>query len=163
MSMQAIYKICALVGTLIIVADVGFSWDRIQKFEHTVSSVFEVVVTSQMEFDGLQKELSHINKVLAQAGNISDEQKVQIDGVDYSPYEVERLKNERGNIKLYMQEKQLDLSEVNREKTFILNEVRALFLGSLVFLIIGTLLSVFGYLAWYFKIELFEDRRKVPR
>jgi len=161
--MQAIYKICALVGTLIIVADVGFSWDRIQKFEHTVSSVFEVVVTSQMEFDGLQKELSHINKVLAQAGNISDEQKVQIDGVDYSPYEVERLKNERGNIKLYMQEKQLDLSEVNREKTFILNEVRALFLGSLVFLIIGTLLSVFGYLAWYFKIELFEDRRKVPR
>lgn len=161
--MQSLYKVCALVGTFIIIADVFFSWERIQKFEYTVSSVFEIIITSQMEFDGLRQELVHINKVLAQADNMDEVKKVQIDGVDYSSYEVERLKNERGNIKLYMQEKQLDLSEVNREKKFIINEVRVLFLVSLMVLIIGTLLSAFGYLAWYFKIELFEDRRKMPR
>ena len=62
-----------------------------------------------------------------------------------------------------MQEKQLDLIGSNSEKKHIMNEVRILFLGSLVFLVLGTLLSAFGYLAWYFKIELFEDRRRKPR
>ncbi len=162
-SMQTIYKICALLGTVVIVADIAFSWDRIQKFEQTVVSVFELIVTSQMEYDGLQQELSHINKVLAQTSEIDAQKKIQVDGVEYSRYEVDRLKSERGNIKLYMQEKMLDLTEITRDKKHIMNEVRALFLGSLIFLIFGTLLSAFGYLSWYFKIEMFEDRRKASR
>ncbi len=161
--MQAIYKLCALLGTVVIVADIAFSWNRIQKFEQTVVSVFELIVTSQMEYDGLQQELSHINKVLKQTDEIEAQKKIQVDGVAYSSYEVDRFKSEQGNIRLYMQEKTLDLTEMTRDKKHIMNEVRVLFLGSLVFLIFGTLLSAFGYLAWYFKIEMFEDRRKAPR
>ncbi len=157
-----LYKVCALLGTLIILADVGFSWLRIQSFESTVTKVFESMVTTQMEFDGMQQELNHINKVLEQAKDINIETP-QVDGIKYSAYEVERLKNEQSNVRLYMQEKQLDLVELGGEKKHIMNEVRVLFLGSLVFLVLGTLLSAFGYLAWYFKIELFEDRRKKPR
>jgi len=156
------YKICALLGTLIIVADIVFSWSRIQAFENTVTNVFESMVTNQMELDGLQQELAHIGKVLIQADN-TDEENSQVDGVKYSSYEIERLKNEQASIRLHMQEKQLDLAGSSSEKKYIMNEVRILFLGSLVFLVLGTLLSAFGYIAWYFKIELFEDRRKVPR
>lgn len=121
------------------------------------------MVTNQMELDGLQQELNHIGKVLAQTDDAANEEKTLVDGIEYSAYEVERLKNEQANIKLHMQEKQLDLVSANSEKKHIMNEVRILFLGSLVFLVLGTLLSAFGYLAWYFKIELFEDRRKKPR
>jgi len=157
------YKICALLGTLIIIADIGLSWVRIQAFESSVSNVFELMVTSQMELDGLQQELTHIGKVLEQAKESETNDKVRIDGVEYSAYEIERLRNEQASIRLNMQEKQLDLKGVSSEKKHIMNEVRILFLGSLVFLVLGTLLSAFGYLAWYFKIELFEDRRKKPR
>jgi len=157
------YKICAFLGTLIIIADISFSWVRIQAFESSVSNVFELMVTSQMELDGLQQELTHIGKVLEQAKETQTSDKVRIDSIDYSAYEIERLRNEQASIRLNMQEKQLDLRGVSSEKKHIMNEVRILFLGSLVFLVLGTLLSAFGYLAWYFKIELFEDRRKKPR
>jgi len=156
------YKICAFIGTLIIIADIGFSWSRIQAFENTVTNIFENMVTNQMELDGLQQELTHIGKVLSQSKDTS-EGVSQVDGVEYTPYEIERLKNEEASIRLHMQEKQLDLVGASSEKKYIMNEVRILFLGSLVFLVLGTLLSAFGYLAWYFKIELFEDRRKAPR
>ncbi len=155
------YKLCALLGTLIIVADISFSWLRIQAFENTVTEVFELMVTSQMELDGLQQELIHIGKVLnAEQG---DDKKIQVDGIEYSAYEIERLRIEESGIRLNMQEKELDLKGISGEKKHVMNEVRILFLGSLVFLVLGTLLSAFGYLAWYFKIELFEDRRKKPR
>ncbi|RDH81391.1 MAG: hypothetical protein DIZ80_14990 [endosymbiont of Galathealinum brachiosum] len=157
------YKICALLGTLIIIVDIAFSWMRIQTFENNVTNVFESMVTNQMEFDGLQQELVHIDKVLVQSGEVSEGKKTKVDGIDYSTYEIERLRNEQASIRLHMQEKQLDLVGSSSEKKHIMNEVRILFLGSLVFLVLGTLLSAFGYLAWYFKIELFEDRRKKPR
>lgn len=157
------YKICALLGTLIIIVDIAFSWMRIQSFENNVTNVFESMVTNQMELDGLQQELMHIEKVLKQSDEVSEDKKIHVDGIDYSAYEIERLRNEQASIKLHMQEKQLDLVGSNSEKKHIMNEVRILFLGSLVFLVLGTLMSAFGYLAWYFKIELFEDRRKKPR
>ncbi|VAW63704.1 hypothetical protein MNBD_GAMMA08-33 [hydrothermal vent metagenome] len=157
------FKICALLGTLIIIADISFSWTRIQSFEDTVAAVFESMVTNQMELEGLQQELSHIDKVLKQAPQVKADEKLTVDGIEYSNYEVERLRNEQASIRLYIQEKQLDLVGASSEKKYIMNEVRILFLGSLVFLVLGTLLSAFGYLAWYFKIELFEDRRKKPR
>lgn len=162
-STMRFYKICAFIGTLIIISDIVISWSRIQSFEKNVTDVFESMVTNQMEFDGLQQDLSHIDKVLQQAKELKADEAVQVDGIDYSAYEVERLRNEQANIRLYMQEKQLDLADAGSEKKYIMNEVRILFLGSLVFLVLGTLLSAFGYLAWYFKIELFEDRRKIPR
>ena len=148
------------MGTFIIIVDIGLSWVRIQAFESTVTNVFESMVTNQMELDGLKQELAHISKVLAQE---STTEKPQVDGIEYTAYEVERLRNEQASIKLHIQEKKLDLAGSSSEKKHIMNEVRILFLGSLVFLVLGTLLSAFGYLAWYFKIELFEDRRKKPR
>jgi len=159
-SILRFYKVCALLGTLIIIVDIGLSWARIQAFESTVTNVFESMVTNQMELDGLKQELAHIGKVLAQEGTT---EKPQVDGIGYTPYEVERLRSEQASIKLHMQEKKLDLAGSSSKKKHIMNEVRILFLGSLVFLVLGTLLSAFGYLAWYFKIELFEDRRKKPR
>jgi len=157
------YKICALLGTLIILLDAGFSWMRIQSFESTVTDVFESIVRTQMEMDGLQQELSHMDKVLKSVVNKENSSEVIVDDIEYSPYEIERLKNEHGSIKLYLQEKQLALVALSSEKKYIMNEVRILFLMSLIFLILGTLLAAFGYLAWYFKVELFEDRRKNKR
>jgi len=157
------YKICALLGTLIILLDAGFSWMRIQSFESTVTDVFESIVRTQMEMDGLQQELSHMDKVLKTVENNESSSEVVVDDIEYSPYEIERLKNEQGSIKLHFQEKQLALVALSSERKYIMNEVRILFLMSLVFLILGTLLAAFGYLAWYFKVELFEDRRQNAR
>ena len=155
------YKVCALLGTLIILLDIGFSWVRIQAFEGSVTEVFESIVRTQMEMDGMQVELTHINKALAAADTTKET--VEVDGVEYTAYELERLKNEQASMEFFVQEKQLDLVTLNEQKKFVMNEVRILFLVSLVFLIMGTLLAAFGYLAWYFKVELFEDRRKKTR
>ena len=158
------YKLCALIGTVIILADIGLSWVRIQVFESSVTEVFESMVRTQMEIDGLEQELMHVNKVLKLAqGGPAQTDKVEVDGIEYTDYEVERLKSDQGNLKLFLQEKKLDIVSLTSEKKHVMNEVRILFLISLMFLVMGTLLAAFGYLAWYFKVELFEDRRRKPR
>lgn len=160
-SQMRFYKICALIGTLIIIADVTLAWFRIQAFESSVTEVFESIIRVQMEMDGIVEELEHINRVLIVAPN--DDGEIVVDDVSYSQYEVERLRKEQESLELFEQEKQLDLSTHDDQKKHVMNEVRILFLVSLLFLVIGTLLAAFGYLAWYFKVELFEDRRKKPR
>ena len=163
-SQMRFYKICALLGTLIIFLDMGYSWMRIQDFEHSVTQIFESIVTTQMEIDGIDQELVHINKVLSNESSLDTKnESIDIDGVVYTQYEVERLKTEQTNLNLFKQEKHLDLTSLNEQKKYVMNEVRILFLVSLVFLLMGTLLSAFGYLAWYFRVELLEDRRKKPR
>lgn len=160
-SAMRLYKACALLGTLIILLDIGVSWSRINAFESSVSNVFESIITTQMLVEGLQQELQHIDTALAQYA--ANEQPVSADGIEYNTQQLQRLRSERADIKLYMREKQRDISLLNKQKKFIMDEVRILFLLSLLFLIIGTLLSAFGYLAWYFKVELFADRRKTAR
>lgn len=160
-SAMRLYKTCALLGTLIILIDIGVAWSRINAFESSVSNVFESIITTQMLVEGLQQELQHIDTALAQ--HEADERPVSVDGIEYNVQQLERLRNERTDIKLYMREKQRDNAALNKQKKNIMNEVRVLFLLSLFFLIIGTLLSAFGYLAWYFKVELFADRRKTAR
>ncbi len=163
-SQMRFYKICALLGTLIILLDVGFSWLRIQAFESSVTEVFESIVRTQMELDGIDQELIHVNKVLSGSKSESGKvESIEVDGVTYNAYEIERLRTEQANLNLFKREKQLDMVTLNDEKKHVLNEVRILFLISLVFLVVGTLLAAFGYLAWYFRVELFEDRRKKPR
>jgi hypothetical protein len=160
-SAMRLYKASALLGTLIILLDIGVSWSRINAFENSVSNVFESIITTQMLVEGLQQELQHIDTALAQYQ--SGDQPVSVDGVEYNLQQLQRLRNEHADIKLYMREKQRDIQVLKKQKKFIMNEVRVLFLLSLLFLVIGTLLAAFGYLAWYFKVELFADRRKTPR
>jgi len=158
------YKVTAILGLLVIIATIVFSWIQIEKFEQTVTDVFEEIVTSNMEVDGLNTELGHINKVL-QAANQSEDKKqaVTVDEVSYDAYEVERLRAEKNTITLYIKEKELDLVSSSNIKNNIMNEVRLLFVTALAFLLLGTLMTAFGITGWYFKIELFEDRRKKPR
>ncbi|MCW9012629.1 MAG: hypothetical protein OQL06_02505 [Gammaproteobacteria bacterium] len=158
------YRICAILGTLIIFSVVSLSWLRINQFEENVSIIFEGIVTSNLEIDGLKQEMQHIDKVL----QMSSEQKnnkdvIAVDEIAYTDYEVERLKNDKSNILLHIKEKELDLVASTSQKRHVMNEVRILFVISLLFLVLGTLLAAFGYLAWYFRFELFEDRRKKPR
>lgn len=158
------YKTTAILGLLVIIATTVLSWMRIDVFEQTVSNVFEEIITSNMEVDGLNVELGHINKVL-QASDDSEDKKeaVIVDEVPYQAYEVERLRAEKNNILLHVKEKELGLITSSNIKNHVLSEVRLLFIAALMFLLVGTLMAAFGFIGWYFKIELFEDRRKKPR
>jgi hypothetical protein len=158
------YKAIAILGLLVIISTIVLSWVQIEKFEQTVSDVFEEIITSNMEVDGLNIELQHINKVLQVANQNTDKkQAVTVDDVPYEVYEIERLRAEKKSILLHTKEKELDLVTSSNIKNHVMNEVRLLFIAALAFLLLGTLLTAFGIIGWYFKIELFEDRRKKPR
>ncbi len=160
------YKICAFLGLLIVIVTLSYSWNRMQQLEQSVSVVFEEIVITNMEVSGLKEELQHIDKVLSVVdglGTISNKEEIIVDEIPYTAYEIERLRNDKQNILLHVKEKELDLTESSSVKKHVMNEVRILFGIALMFLLLGTLLSAFGFLAWYFKIELFEDRRQKPR
>ena len=156
------YKICAVVGTLIILVTVTYAWMRIQQFEQNVFVVFEKMVTENLEVDSLKDELRHIDKVLNKVADKSSAT-VEVDGVEYTSYQIERLRIDRVNLMGYFKEKNLALAQSTVVKKHIMNEVRVLFMVSLAFLVVGTLLAALGYLGWYYRVEMFEERRKSPR
>ncbi len=161
-----IYKVCAFSGLLVIILVTSLSWMRMKQFEQSVSLVFEQIVVTNLEVTGLKDELEHINKVLEivdSSGAITTQEEIIVDDISYSKYAIERLRNDKKNILLYIKEKELDLVESSDVKKHVMNEVRLLFGVALLFLVVGTLLAAFGFLAWYFRVELFEDRRRKPR
>lgn len=158
------YKTIAIIGLLVIIATIVLSWVQIQKYETTVAGIFEEIVTANLEIEGLRIELDHIEKVLTAAEQLkNDKQGVTADEVPYEAYEIERLRAEKDSILLHLKEKQLDLTASSNIKNNVMNEVRLLFISALFFLLMGTLMAALGVLGWYFKIEMFEDRRTKPR
>ena len=161
---QRFYKISAILGTLFIISILIFSWVRVEKFENTISDVFEEIVTARLEVDGLKEQLQHIDNVLSVASkNMAGEEIITVDGIEYSSYEIKRLRSERSSMLLHIKEKELELEGSAGIKQHMMNEIRLLFILALSFLLLGTLMAAFGYLGWYFKIEMFEDRRRRPR
>jgi hypothetical protein len=157
-----LFKICAISGTLIILVTVSYAWMRIQQFEQNVVLVFEKMVTENLEAESLKDELQHVDKVLRMARDKSADS-IVVDGVEYSSYEIERLRNDSENMMGYMKEKNLALAQSAVTKKHIMNEVRFLFVLSLAFLVVGTLLAAMGYLGWYYRVEMFEERRRQSR
>ena len=161
---QRFYKISAILGTLFIISILIFSWVRVEKFENTISDVFEEIVTARLEVDGLKEQLQHIDNVLSVVSkNMAGEEIITVDGIEYSSYEIKRLRSERSSMLLHIKEKELELEGSAGIKQHMMNEIRLLFILALSFLLLGTLMAAFGYLGWYFKIEMFEDRRRRPR
>jgi len=159
-----LYKVSALLGILIVILVISFSWMRIQLFENSVSAVFEDIVITKLEVDGLKQELVHINKVLNAVDKLDDKKaEIIVDDISYTNYEIERLRNDKNSIQIYIKEKELDLMGSDGAKTHAMNEVRVLFVVALSTLVLGTLLAAFGCIGWYFKLEFFEERRRQPR
>lgn len=156
------FRISAILGTLIIIVTVSYAWMRIQKFEQNVYIVFEKMVTENLETESLKDELQHIEKVLKVAAD-KPAGNVEVDGVEYTSYEIERLRNDRQHIVGFVQEKTASLAQSTAVKKHIMNEVRILFVVSLMVLVVGTLLAVLGYLGWYYRVEMFEERRRQAR
>lgn len=158
-----LYKILAASGVLLIVLIVAITWWRIQQFEQNVSTVFEQIITTNLEMDGLQAELLHIERVLQVVEQNTQAESVTVDDVVYDSYGIERLRNEKDSMLLHMSDKKIVMLELLDVKNHIMNEVRILFVIALIFLLLATLMAVFGWFGWYFRIELFEDRRKASR
>jgi hypothetical protein len=90
------YKLCAVIGLLIIIATILLSWTQLQQLENNVSLVFEEIVTVNLEVTGLKTELQHIDRVLQQADQSKGKSdNITVDEIPYSAYEIERLRTEK--------------------------------------------------------------------
>jgi len=158
------YKISALLGYIIIAASLLFPFKYMQSLESNTTQVFEKIIISDLEVKSVEDELFHIEKVLSQADKLTSLEKgLVIDGIDYNPYEIERLRKERENINIFLREKEINKKVYDSAKEHLLNEVKMLFIISSLCMLLGTLLAAFGTIAWYFQLELFADRRKKER
>ncbi len=163
-ALSRIYKISALLGYLIIAASVIFPLKYIQSIEANTSQVFEKIITSDLEAKGLKDELKHIQTVLDKADALNlKEGEIIVDNINYSTYEIERLRKEKDQINLFLREKEINKDTYVSARDHLLNEVKILFVISSLCMLLGTLLAGFGTIAWYFQLELFEDRRKRER
>lgn len=159
-----LYKLCAVFGIMIVIAASLFSWTRLQSLESNVSASFEEMVTINLEVTGLKTELQHVERVLQAADSRgADKTNITVDDITYSSYEIERLRAEKNAIILHVKEKELEVVSSSGIKTNVMNEVRLLFITSVVVFLIGALMTAFGVIGWYFKIEFFEDRRARSR
>lgn len=159
-----IYRILILIGTVILAVSLYLSWHYLNQYEQSMGEPFARNISAQLELDGLQEDLKQIDKILtAYKNRPKGDTKVEVDGIDYTAYEVERLEQEKGTLEIFAKEKKLIIDQTSGFKSQVMSNVKILFVVTLVAGFAGVLFIAFGIVGWYLRIELFEDRRKHPR
>jgi len=159
-----IYKSLMFIGIVILVTTLYIAWHYINQYESSLGEPFARAISTQLELQGLEDDIKQIDRILtAYKSRPEGESKVEVDGIDYSAYEVERLRQEKSSLELFAHEKQMLLDESSGFKNRVMANVKILFAVSLIASFAGILFVAFGIVGWYLRIELFEDRRKTPR
>jgi len=66
------YKVCTVIGLIIIILSALFAWVKISRFELTVIDAFEGAVRTSLEVDGIDEALNHVDKVLQPVSQYAD-------------------------------------------------------------------------------------------
>ena len=154
---QTIYKLSAFFGTAVVLLVPFVSWTHITALEPPAVQAFEQYILAELDMRSLNKQLESIEFAISQS-SIGSEM-----AVNYSPSELETLAGEAELLQSGIEQRFLALDRLGREKSSIIAEIKLTVAATIVILAVGMVFAIFGFVAWYFHIQILEDRREVPR
>ena len=154
---ETIYKLCACAGTLIVFFSAYFGWKHIEKLEPEAIEVFERRILSSLDLESLAIQQESLQRA------INESQSTGASAVDYSPEELQTLQQEADALETQIREQAKTVVAVEGEKTSLINELKITLAVSILALVAGMVFAIFGFVAWYFHIQILADRRAEPR
>jgi hypothetical protein len=154
---QTIYKLSAFFGTAITLVVPFVSWTHITGLEPRAVQAFEQHILAELDMQSLNKQLGSIEYAIDQS-KVGSEM-----AVNYSPAELATLAGEVESLRGQLEQRSLALGRLDREKNSIIAEIKLTVAATIVILAVGMVFAIFGFVAWYFHIQILEDRRATPR
>lgn len=154
---QTVYKLSAFIGTAIVLAVPFVSWTHITGLEPRAAQAFEQYILADLDRRSLNEQLESIESVLRQPAEDSDT------AVDYTPAQLGSLAREAKTLGTQIQQRVNALETLDKEKGSIVTEIKLTVAATIVVMAIGMVFAIFGFVAWYFHIQILEDRRAAPR
>jgi hypothetical protein len=157
-----IYKFCALAGTVILILSFYFPlesyYNACEKFD-TVESKQEVII---IELDYLKKKVDSTKKIID--NSIAEQNEVRIVDknkltIRYSESEIKQMISEQQESARNISIKNAELKSLIKEANRLASISGTMKFLSLLTIVLGSTLAVYGYLSWYYKIQKYEDIR----
>lgn len=156
-TIETAYKLSALFGTAIVLLVPFISWTHIAGLEPRATEAFEQYILADLDQHSLNEQLKSIEFAINQSTTGSEI------AVNYSPAELETLAGEAELLRDQAEQRFLALNMLGAEKHSIIAELKLTIAGTIIVLAVGMVFAVFGFVAWYFHIQILEDRRNIPR
>lgn len=154
---QTVYKLGAILGIAIVLLVPFISWTHIAGLEPRATRAFEQYILADLDKRSLSEQLKSIEFAMSQSTTDSEI------AVNYSPAELGALAREAKQLGVQIEQRFRALEMLDDEKRSIVAEIRLTIAATIVVLAIGMVFTIFGFIAWYFHIQILEDRRETPR
>lgn len=154
---QTVYKLSAFIGTAIVLVVPFVSWAHITGLEPRAARAFEQYILADLDKRSFNDQLESIEFALRQPASDPDV------AVDYTPAQLGALAREVKVLRNQIQQRVNALETLDKEKDSIVAEIKLTIAATIVILAIGLVFAIFGFVAWYFHIQILEDRRATVR
>jgi len=156
-----LYKFCALFGTVIILFSLYIPYKYSSEVEKQISSVNLNVNTTVVQQKYLIQKIDRLkeileNSILKNKGLYEYSQDVV--ELNYSQEELKEILSE--SYELYRDTQISDAKNENldNESDRLIKQLKAILEIRTISLGLGIILSIFGYVQWYFKIQRYQDQ-----
>lgn len=155
---EMLYKISALAGITIVLLAGYAGWSNITQLEPRAVRIFEQRVLADLDVRSLNTQIKSIEYAISESRTDNPEH-----GLHYSESELQALEQEAVLLRGQLSEQLTAITTLETEKNSIIAEVRMILAASILALTVGMVFAIFGCIAWYFHIQILEDRRTRPR
>lgn len=155
---ETLYKISAITGIVIVLLAGYTGWTNITQLEPRAIAIFEQHILASLDARSLNTQTEAIEYAITQSRAAHPEH-----GLDYSESELDTLEQEAVLLREQLNEQLATLTRLDAEKRSIVIDIKITLIACILALTIGMVFAVFGFVAWYFHIQILEDRRTTPR
>lgn len=160
---KVVYLACIWVGLLLVAASIYYAYYLLQQRSEHSAGILDELVTLELELETLENSVAALSEIIETADDHGSELIYEDKIYSYTPVQVEQLEKELSQT-LRLIEQQRDAADsLMWSQSKLLYQLRRYSAGSLVGIVCGLLLCFFGILCWYFKLDVFPDRRQASR
>lgn len=156
---DTVYKVCAILGTLVVVITPYLGWQQVLSFEDKATAVFEARILTSLDLKNLKSQFNSIKSVLeSDARDPTDP-----DAPEYTPAQMQHLLDESETLNKRIEDTLARLKALDHNKSGLVADIKLLFASTLILTVIGMVVAIFGFIGWVFHLRIFEERRRAPR
>jgi len=158
-----VYQACVLVGLLLVAASSYYAYHLLQQRSENSASIVDELVTLELELETLEKSASSLSVLIEAADDQGSEIVFEDRIYSYTAVQIEQFEKELTQT-LHLIEQQRDAADTLMwSESKLLYQLRRYGASALVGIVCGLLLCCFGLVCWYFRLDVFQDRRSAPR
>lgn len=156
LNFQILYKFSLLTGITVSLATPFFGWSYVQQMERQATRLFEQTILAKLDLGSLQSQYQSLQQVTG--SNTASE-----NPIEYSERQMKVLEAEALVVGSQVNKLQARLDTLEQAKTAITSKIKIAFITAVLLMSGGIVLTLAGFLGWYFHVQIFSERRSKPR